>query len=270
MSLVSEARNKSRHSEVLARSGKGSYLRPLAQVVKKNETKNDDDSPKNPLFLEPAVATPGGKSHVILRSAQRPRKPKLSPQLTEKLARSRKKAAVKRSFGKILTQVAIACGFISFSMGGAFYAMAVRTNQRTQLIASSTLAKTTALHSNISSETAAMRATALEKTAIYQAVGEPTTGDKKVIKRSLKQPLKTLEEQIQELEIRGVQIAAYTSKAMIGNRIVHQGERFLCGDQTLIFKGVQDSNLIFQDETGKIHSRPLRHRGKNSQNLAQS
>ncbi|MDR0428418.1 MAG: hypothetical protein LBG86_00055 [Puniceicoccales bacterium] len=67
----------------------------------------------------------------------------------------------------------------------------------------------------------------------------------------------TLSDQIQALDVRGVQVAAYTARALIGNRVVHQGDHLYVGNRELVFRGVEREELIFEDEAGQIYHRNL-------------
>ncbi|MDR1438373.1 MAG: hypothetical protein LBI69_04960 [Puniceicoccales bacterium] len=68
----------------------------------------------------------------------------------------------------------------------------------------------------------------------------------------------TLDEQISALDVRGVQVAAYSARALIGNRIVHQGDHLYIGSSELIFRGVDGENMLFEDGNGQLHQRSLR------------
>lgn len=70
--------------------------------------------------------------------------------------------------------------------------------------------------------------------------------------------IKPTMERVQELDVRGLQLGRYGAKAVIGDNLVCQGERFFCGGQCLTFMGVQDENLVFADETGKLYHRPFK------------
>jgi hypothetical protein len=68
----------------------------------------------------------------------------------------------------------------------------------------------------------------------------------------------TLQNQIQALNIQGVQVAASTAKALIGNHIVSQGDRLWVGAHELIFKGVTREQMVFEDGNGHSYTRDLK------------
>jgi hypothetical protein len=68
----------------------------------------------------------------------------------------------------------------------------------------------------------------------------------------------TAQDQVNGLAVRGVQVGAYEAKAVIDGQVIHQGERFLSGERYLTFRGVQDRELIFEDDDGACYRRPLR------------
>lgn len=75
---------------------------------------------------------------------------------------------------------------------------------------------------------------------------------------------KTLQDSITALDIRGIQIAPFHSRAIINNRLVQQGETFHCENSRLTFRGIENSMLLFQDDRGMTYSRHLRQRNSHS------
>ncbi|MDR3117628.1 MAG: hypothetical protein LBT98_03625 [Puniceicoccales bacterium] len=72
----------------------------------------------------------------------------------------------------------------------------------------------------------------------------------------------TMREQVARLDVRGVQVEAYSSRALINGHIVQQGERIACeGKRGLTFCGVVNGELLFRDDAGNEHRRSLRGSG---------
>jgi hypothetical protein len=67
----------------------------------------------------------------------------------------------------------------------------------------------------------------------------------------------TIRNQMQRLNVRGVMVTASTAKALIGDRILHQGEHIIVGTQKLTFKGVSDEKMVFSSSDGRNYLLPL-------------
>jgi hypothetical protein len=83
-------------------------------------------------------------------------------------------------------------------------------------------------------------------------------GEAKAASRGMSLVVDVMKAQVDSLEVRGVQVGAYSARAMINNHVIQQGERIACGKKHhLIFRGVQEGNMVFEDEAGNVYRRDL-------------
>lgn len=281
MSLVTDALSKSRKSQLLAKANRReSYLnskptkvRPAVKTSSREKDPKDEHGPAEVMDPRPHISQPkeiaqkkgsandGPACHVKLKRPARPTTARTNmPQtnlrrfvavsdsgatltfpLPQGVALEPQKKSVRRRKGRFdhfLIHLVAAGTFIATAMAVAFYAFTSpnRLEDRADLPV------------NASPD--------LDRSSVQMErrhdSPEPSA------------PM-SLRQSIQRLDIRGIQIAPYAAKAIINDRIVHQGDRFACNNSTLIFKGIQDSSLIFQDEDGEIYTRPLRYHARSAQ-----
>jgi hypothetical protein len=111
-------------------------------------------------------------------------------------------------------------------------------------------------------------AAAVKKTALRTAEEKPGTAEEESgsLSRSRTETqggrmalvAMTVQDQVNGLGVRGVQVGTYEARAVIDGKVVRQGERFSSGGRQLTFKGVRDRDLLFEDDEGTTYQRPLR------------
>lgn len=275
MSLVTDALSKSRKNQLLAKANRReSYLKQKSAKTSTPATRSTDGAVRQKATTATTPSevktgrsatttkTPasGADCHVQLRRPRTPTErtniPQTNlrrfvavsdsgatmtfalPQRSSTQTRRRSGRSRRKRFNHFLIHLLAASAFMVGAMALAFYAFTDRQTARP-------MADTTPFASPGSDS---------DRTAVEQAPRRQTESSA---------PL-SLRQSIQRLDIRGIQIAPYAAKAIINDRIVHQGDRFSCGETAITFKGIQDSNLIFQDDRGEIYTRPLRYHARTS------